>query len=263
MTINADTKLKAVYHYALNGSLRRVASAYSVGKSTLQRWIQQCGLDQNIPGPARNRFKKVTDQILLTIQDALRRNPFLTSLNLRSLVRRCHGVTLSQETVRRSIRRCGITRKRAKPTIMKSKRYWEQLQVKREEFVETYRAIQPNEVLSIDETAIHANLHPIYGYSTRGKRLRVPTTTMRAEKYSLIMAMSSTRVEHIRYVKGSYNTGRFREFIDQTLDIMDNRGRFTFLMDNVSFHKNASIRARIVQRGHSVRRGVQVRGIGT
>ena len=69
MTINADTKLKAVYHYALNGSLRRVASTYSVGKSTLQRWIQQCGLDQNIPGPARNRFKKVTDQILLTIAD--------------------------------------------------------------------------------------------------------------------------------------------------------------------------------------------------
>ena len=120
------------------------------------------------------------------------------------------------------------------------------------EFVSTYRALQVNEIISIDETAIHANLHPLYGYSERGKRLRVPMKTMRASKYSLVVAMSSARIEHLEYVKGSYNVALFSGFIDRTLNAVGVRRNLTFLMDNVSFHKNKVIREKITQRGHTV-----------
>lgn len=256
MTISLETKIQAIFEYSLTRSLRSISKKYSIGKSTLQRWIHQCTLRQkqykftNHIARQRVRLKIITESIQFTIQDALSRHPFLTLFNLRTLIKKTHSVTVSTETIRRCIKQCGITRKRAKTTVLKSKTYFQQLQDKRSLFLESYRLLSPTSIISIDETAIHANLHPLYGYGTKGKRVQIPLRTMKSCKYSVLMAMSSEKIERVQYTPGNYNAIKFRDFIHGLLETLENRGQYVFLLDNVAFHKRREIQNMIIHRGH-------------
>ena len=87
MTIPLETKIQAVFEYAFTRSLRSTSKKYSIGESTLQRWIHQCTLRQkqgqsedNLHARQRSRVKGMTESIQFTIRDALSRQPFLTLL---------------------------------------------------------------------------------------------------------------------------------------------------------------------------------------
>ena len=205
-----------MFFYAVNKSLRKTATHFSLTKSTLQRWVSACkhGSFQTKYRSLASRFRKVHSFMYLTIQDALNRQPFLTLKNLQVLVKRNHNVLLSHETIRRILRLLRITRKRSNPKVMKSHTYWNALQEKRAIFMETYKKIEFDKIVSIDETAVHSNLYPQYGYQVKGKRLHVPLRSIKTRKTSLIMAISSKKIEHILTIKDSVNTNSFLLFLD-------------------------------------------------
>lgn len=180
----------------------------------------------------------------------MKRQPFLTLKNLQVIVRKVHNVSLSHETIRRIIRSSNITRKRANPRVMKSRTYWSQLQEKRRLFMEAYVPISIESIVSIDESAICSNLFPVYGYSEKGKKLHVPTKSMRTKKSSLLMAISSQRVEHVSILKENVNSSSFLKFIRELILKIDGTSKRVFLMDNVSFHKSQTIQNEITSRGH-------------
>jgi len=253
MTYSSDTKVQAVFFYAVNKSLRKTATQFSVTKSTLQIWISSCKLGSiRTHRSLVSRFRKVHSLMYLTIRDALKKQPFLTLKNLQVLVKRNHSIHLSHETIRRILRILNITRKRANPKVMKSKTYWSVLQEKRRLFMDTYKKIDYKKIISIDETAVHSNLYPQYGYKDKGKRLHVPLRSIRTRKTSLVMALSCEKIEHVSALKDSVNTNSFLSFLHGVLEKLKGRGSYVFLLDNVAFHKSKKVQNKIISCGHTL-----------
>ena len=189
--------------------------------------------------------------MMITLLDIVEKHPFVTLLELKHLLKKHHQVSLSTETIRRALHVLKIKRKRSKTTVLKSKTYWNCLQKKRAIFLESYRAIDPAQIVAVDETAIHENLYPLYGYAKAGKRLHVPIRQMRSKKHSLVMAMSSIRIEYVEHLEGSYNGKHFLSFLERLIARLEPRGsKYTILMDNVAFHKTKLVQSLIREAGH-------------
>ena len=250
MAFTVETKMKAIYHYGMNKSLRKTAKRFSISKSTLQRWIQICNSTRIDKMLNVKKFYKVNNQIIIAVQDAVKRFPFITLKDLQTIIRRSFNISLSHETVRRIIRSLKITRKRASIKVIKSKTYWNLLQEKRRIFMETYIPINIDTIISIDETSVCSNLFPKYGYNEKGKRLHVPLRSYKTRKINVIMAVSSRRIEHIQLSKDNTNSVVFIDFINRLILSLDNSISRVFIMDNVSFHKNKKVEHLINSYGH-------------
>ena len=251
MTVCTETKMKAIFHYGMEQSLRKIANIYSVGKSTLQRWISGLKSDYKPIRQLATRIRKMRSEMSITLMDIVERHPFVTLQDLKHLLKKHHRVSLSTETIRRALRVLQITRKRSKTTILKSKTYWNHLQEKRSRFLESYRAIDPAHIVAVDETAIHENLYPLYGYAKAGKRLHIPLRQMRSKKHSVVMAMSSVQIEHVEHLEGSYNGKQFLSFLERLVARLAPRAsEYTILMDHVAFHKTRPVQQLIRNAGH-------------
>lgn len=251
MTVCTETKMKAIFHYGMEQSLRKIATLYSVGKSTLQRWIASCKSNCKPMKQLATRIRKMRSEISITLLDVVARHPFVTLQDLKHLIKKHHHVSVSTETIRRALRVLQITRKRSKTTVLKSKTYWNSLQKKRALFLQSYCLVDPARIVAVDETAIHENLYPLYGYAKAGKRLHIPLRQMRTRKHSLVMAMSSTRIELVEHLEGSYNGKYFLSFLERLLArLATHDSEYIILMDNVAFHKTKPVRSLIQDAGH-------------
>ena len=150
MTVCNETKIKAVLHYGMEKSLRKIANVYSIGKSTLQRWISRCKSDCKPMKQLAARIRKMRSEMMITLLDIVEKHPFVTLLELKHLLKKHHQVSLSTETIRRALHVLKIKRKRSKTTVLKSKTYWNCLQKKRAIFLESYRAIDPAQIVAVD-----------------------------------------------------------------------------------------------------------------
>lgn len=239
-----EKRIQAAYYYGKCKSLRKASLHYKIGKSTLQRWMST---NQSISRKIRS--KKVTISIFTLIELSLRKAPFLKLIDLQKILIRSLKTKLSLETIRKSIKTIGFTRKTSQAIVVKSFAHFNLLQDLRNSFIDNISKLDINSVISIDEAAIHHNQIPLKGYSKKGTRVQVPVPSIRAAKYSLLMAISTKKIEQIEIHKGSINTELFISFISK---LTHHIPPSTFLMDNVAFHRNKNVIKAIEKEGHLV-----------
>jgi transposase len=100
-------------------------------------------------------------------------------------------------------------------------------------------SIDPDEVISIDESAIQYETPPRMGYAPKGTRLNCPTMSSHPKKWSILLAVSKTHgVVESLLVDGAIDSGIFAKFVAG----LGGRGFKHLLMDNASFHKTESVR---------------------
>lgn len=233
-----DTKHKAIIHYLhFRRSLRCVSSVYGVGKSTLGRWIRAEGRSV---GETRGTRTPMHRQLSDKVGSILEQNPFFKGHDVVAELRR-QGIKASESTVCRSRRSAGYSRKRVRarfrprlPTADGASQYLAALD-------------GAPEALAIDETCIYFEEAPRYGYSRKGERCvfkrRQP---QRTGKVTLLLAISEVRgVVASKVVKGSVNAAVFASFVDE----LDARRGSVAILDNVSFHKTAVVRAAAERKG--------------
>ena len=100
-------------------------------------------------------------------------------------------------------------------------------------------------IVCIDETSFVIGDCGRFGYSLRGKRINVPVSkTLRCEKYTVIMAITSKGILHHEVIQGNCNKATFLEFI--------NAAQFpahaSLLMDNVAFHHSKEVVDAIIRK---------------
>jgi len=83
-------------------------------------------------------------------------------------------------------------------------------------------------IICIDETYIHSNIHMKYGWSKKGVRLE------HYVKYSIIVAISRNGIEHHKIFKENVKKDTYLQFITELAKMHTGK---KFLMDNDSFHK--------------------------
>lgn len=96
--------------------------------------------------------------------------------------------------------------------------------------------VDPERVVSIDETSFYFDMKPTHGYCHRSARLRMPCKVGGRARWSMLMAVTTDGIAGWTLVKGSFNGAMFTDFVNG----LDTQGRDVLLMDNASIHKTQS-----------------------
>jgi transposase len=95
--------------------------------------------------------------------------------------------------------------------------------------------VDPNKIISIDETSIEINSKPLYGWSKKNTPCRINIKKIRREKISLVSAISNKKVIDFKIVRGSVNGEIFKDFIIDIVLSKCNTNVY-LLMDNARIH---------------------------
>jgi transposase len=232
-----DLKNLAVsLYYQKFRSYRKASSFLGLSKSSIHRWVSQSAITKR-----KRRNKKLQDNILAFINSSISSNPFITIKSLRSLINERFSVEISRSSIHLSIHKLQYTRKRTKQVTDN-----EMIQEKIRLFRDHRNFINPEEVISIDETYFDVSMYPKYGYSKRGNRLRCAKSFTRRQKFSVIMAISSNGVIDWAIHKSNINKDTFSKFL-RLLKIP--HGCKYLLLDNVAFHRSQIVKQDIINAG--------------
>ena len=233
-----DRRRVAIRVYSFFLSLRKTAKVLNVGHTTIARWLKA---PDRLPYTRRhNNLKSAT--IVETIKTMLRCDPFLSIRGLSLKIKECLKIEASRELVRLAIKRLGLTKKKA--------RYYgisKNQDVKTKEFLQQRQKYQEENRLfvSIDETSFGRNGVNTRGYAKKGEKLHIHKNPQRFITTSAVCCVSTNGIEALAIKQGSFNTSSFTDFV---LSLRLPRGTVV-LLDNVSFHKSASVQAATQQMG--------------
>jgi len=222
-----DLKKRAINLYHKIKSYRTVENLLNIGKSTLQRWVVFSKKINDTP---------CIDNIVAQIKQYLDDNKFVTLVKIQSNLLKKFNKKYSIGFI------YNIIKKTLKYSYKKiSNKYYNKsldtLKQKQQLFIDTIKDIDKNKIICIDETYIHSNYTTNYGWSKIGEPI-IQYKQVNPVKYSIIMAISNKRIIDYKINNKNINSKIFFEFMSNLNNQYNN---YYFLMDNVSFHKSASI----------------------
>lgn len=171
------------------------------------------------------------------------KNKFLTLNKMKDFLLKKFNLEnrrISLSTVSNMLKRLSFSRKRTKKmanrrniTLTIEKR----ANVAKEMITAMMRNI---ELIFIDETGFNQSLCSLYGYSRIGENYLVEGT-IKSENYTVIAAITQSRILGYQIFKGGVNAQDFGGFMSSLLnnnqDLLKNRHKYIFFMDNAPIHK--------------------------
>jgi transposase len=163
------------------------------------------------------------------ITRALTSNPFCSAMQIADTLKREYNLTRSRQSASRYIQRMGFTLKKSYKTVD-----YPHNPVDVQNFCDRFQTAYNSELICIDETGFYVGDTFKRGYAPRGKRLNVSRGKQmrRAEKYSVVMAISRHGIVHSEVLSHNCKKVDFLHFLER-LDVPKGA---TLLMDNIAFH---------------------------
>ena len=228
MTYSTDSRVMCLRAWQRWGSCRKVGNLLGIGKSTVNRWVKGSFIHRR-----KHAVRKVTDDVLVAILRNIEKHPFDTPAKIASNIKHQLGVALSGSCVRFWMRRSQITRKKAGRMVTRAG-----LEDERRSFGRDWmQVVDPERVVSIDESSFYFDMKPSYGYCSSSRRLRVAATPGGRTRWSLLMAVTNERVIGWKLIKGSVDNRAFAVFVGS----LQTDQRDVLLLDNASIHKTALV----------------------
>ena len=142
-------------------SLRHVSGLTNeVSKSTIHNWVT------NVPNHPK-ACRKTTEDNVDFVRSLLQNNAYLCARDIITEIKTRFRMEISETSVRTCIKKAGFTYKKCRYVVTK-----ENLDAKRAEFAARVSAtINPNDVLSVDESSVAFETMAQYGYAPKGRRL--------------------------------------------------------------------------------------------
>jgi len=236
MRYSKDCRALCVRAYLRMRSLRKTSSLLGISKSSIQRWVSGCPIIQR-----ERQARKVTESAVQLISDIVKSNPFDTPAAISEKLQNALKLHVSSSTIRFWMKRSGITRKKAFRVVQH-----DDLVVSRTSFAKEFISfIDPERVVSVDESSIYFDMKPDFGYCHRSKRLNIPARRGGRVRWSLIMAVTDKRVVGWKLVQGAVNSSAFADFM---LGLQTDE-RDVILLDNASTHKTTIAIDAMLSRG--------------
>lgn len=238
-------RYKAVLHYMyFRKSLRAVARIYSVGKSTLQRWVvsEYCMFGKHAIASAKRRRKsKFMPSLNEYVKAEIASQPFLTVRQLQQRYKSLTDTCPCKTSLYRALHAAGLSYKQAFRQVQRTHEASAVF-----DFCERFdSAFKAGTLIALDEMGVHLGMRPRRGWANVGQRLVASSRTMRYAKLSVIMAVSCNAVVGNFVSSTNINKFQFLQFI-QGLDVP--RGS-TILMDNIAFHRSREVVDLMTARG--------------
>lgn len=226
--INLSITLEHLYKLHEEYSWKEIADMYNKSERTIYRWV-----DQTIkPKQKEGRKFKFGEEIEDLILNYVERNNTSTQRAMADYVFQHLGISISQQTVSRILKRKGITYKNLTY-------HYEQMPTMEEikKFVDMVRGLPSEQLLALDECGFHLNEDPRRGYSLIGKRAIAKRPSSKGEHYTLLLCVRNINgkgVVHYKLIKGGAKLESFYDFLEG-IDLSDSE-KYYLLLDNARIH---------------------------
>jgi transposase len=117
-------------------------------------------------------------------------------------------------------------------------------EAERQSWRQTHGALNPADLVFVDESGSNLALAPRYGWALRGERAWGQAPTNRGKNTTLLAALTPEGLLAAMTVEGAANTEAFLTYLDELLCPALRPGQ-TVLMDNLRVHKADAVRERI------------------
>ena len=226
----------ALRTFARLRSYWKAAKFIGISSSTLHRWVAQ--------GPPALRYKTrhkpcIDSAVAQAVSRELAACATTTLKHIRvSLLAK--GISRCTKTISRVVKSLGFTRKRTTRrsapanTPEAAAQYAARVQCYCE--LVAAAAHKGTLLVSVDECYFSERTLPLYGYSPRGRKCVVTSTTGSWKQRTLLSAVASDGSSHHMVIRGAANKQVFFRFITQ----LPYPPGTMILLDNVAFHKNLS-----------------------
>ncbi len=111
-------------------------------------------------------------------------------------------------------------------------------------------ALAIEHLVFVDEMGMAANLTRLYGRSRGGQRLKQAVASQHCQRVSVLGARRLAGVETVLTCEGAVNGEIFEIFVDELVPVLQSGN--LVVMDNVAFHKRASVKQKIEAVGAQV-----------
>jgi len=214
-------------------SLRKTASVFNVGISTIKRWKKRNWVVRSEYAP-----RKCSPTIIDFIKGIVAQDPFITCQKMSDKVLEALGTKISRRLVATVLKRERIVRVRARRGVPANR------ETQRIAAFGSFRerleaAIASNKpIISVDETGVTDRTVALTGYTNRGQRLWVPRRTERSTRINIVMAITRSEILHMDRTQSNVNGSDFAQFIAN----LPAPSGSVILLDNAAFHKTHAVK---------------------
>lgn len=237
MTYGIEIKNLFIDHHRSGKSLTEITSILKVSLNTLKTWLgrytSEISTGQHITQKSE-LSKKVVHGSSIKHKYATAVIDFVNKNEGCSLAQICTHINheLSFASVCRLLKQANITRKRYKPRIVVKD--LNKIRDDRKAFAHTTNSQTFMNSISIDESSFCVTDMTNYGYSTKGKEIKIIRKHKKnKERYSLLMAVDALGNSKHEIIEGSFNSEKYLKFFTDNLDFLKGKQLY---QDNVRFH---------------------------
>lgn len=204
---------------------------FQISHSSLFKWIDQ-DHHKKLENK-RTRTSKFTPVIKCYI-----RNYVVTRINFKytrliALIWKNYRIKISKSSIYNLLKTMNITKKKI------YKRSFFMTKIKKNQLVKEFKdklKDRPiDDIISIDESSFDTHIHHNYGWSLKGKKITVVKTKQRV-RYTVIAAVSTKKVLHIKIIKNSANRDTFLDFINELIAKLEQNKQYSIILDNARIH---------------------------
>jgi transposase len=222
--------------------MREAARRFDVAVTTVRRAVVQQrerGSLARKPIPGRPReIGREHDAILLARLEA---EPDATVLEHCAWWAEHQGQTVSEVTMWRALRRLGWTHKK------KSLAASERNEDARAAWREAVAALNPAQLVFVDESGTHTSLTRLYGWAPHDQRATGSVPRNHGKNMTLVAALMPDGLQVPWTIEGAMDTAAFERYVQEVLGPTLRPGQIV-VVDNLSVHKAESIREAIAAR---------------
>jgi len=175
---------------------------------------------------------KITEHFKKKVRDIISENGLHTITFIRNKLK--HNFNYSISTYYRTIHDLNFSYKKVHHFTMPPKYNSEIVLKKIKEKQNELCSIGINNIVAIDEVPFYQEMHPLYGWSPKGEKLKVRRHAMRSKHYSVLCAMSADGNYQYKIVE-SGNEVSFKKFLVYSV-MRKFKDKTHFLMDNARIH---------------------------
>lgn len=196
--------------------------------------------------------KKIDFDLLNYIFELVRLDPFIERKTIIYLVFKKFNIKISLNKVSFIYRKLRLTWKKPRKYCVKNEIFLEEIQKNRKIFREEIQKKTIENIIFIDESGFNNLFLNTKGLSPKGDRIHVPVTNLREKNISLLLALTTKGIIHHIETSNTINGDVFYNFIKEVIEKIDKNIKYTFIFDNVSFHRLKIIKDLINYNGHEL-----------
>jgi transposase len=247
---DAHFVLKVLSETFKGTSFRKTALMFKITHQTISKWVKQYGaqLHEVLAKREINQIKKKKTfdiEHINHISKLVNKNPFITRQEVIDSILATFDVKLTRNNITTIYKSLSFTRKKPKYLIVKNTKYLETLTQTRKTFVDEINKCAMNKIISIDECGFNKIFGNQRGLSPKGEHIYVPEKQLKTKNISTLMALTTCGVLHSHINEESTNSDIFIAFIKEIIEKLKKKRvkcGYTFLMDNVAFHKSKELK---------------------